>query len=1039
MKKLFTLLFLSISLISFSQSTTIVISQVYGGGGTGTGNYKYDYVELHNVSNAPQSINGFSLQYGASTGNFGNAANQIFALPNSSIPVGGYYLVQLGSVGTGGANLPAPDATTANLSMSSTSGKVALVAQTTAVGCGATAAPCTLPNATYIDVVSYGVSNNGEGATTVNNGVALTSTQGCVRKTNGCQDTDNNNNDFTVATAFTPRNSATAAITCGGQVATISANPTSISVSSSVGTASASQSFNVTASTLTPVADNLTITPTAGLEFSFNNSAFFTTAQTLAYTGSAVTSTPIYVRTTNTALQGAVNGSITISGGGAATNAVVTVTGGVVQNYYNKSAGSLTSIGSWGINTDGNGTAPANFTAAYQVFNMVKNNSLGAPWDISGTGSKLVIGDGSAAITLSTTLTDTLKATVITDVLDNAVLNISNKIPPALGSLTSASKIIFSYNATATTDTIKIPALNYGFLTLQNGLKYLKSGITTVNADLVFDNVVNANGAASPFSTISLKGNLSMTGTSNFEDSTTGSGNRLTLSMAGTGTQNIFTNGNELSIFRLIRDTAIGTTNVNIDLGTNSKITLGNNTSGGLSLLQKAAGTPTTTTLNLSGTTQLALVKNGVVTDATSNRVGNINATGGTIILNKTIANTATQGVLRFAANSVLNALTVNITTPAKDSIVINDDLSINNTLSLTAGKIIMATGKILKMNASSAITGGAVGSFVEGILSNTAASGNINFPVGKGTKYAPVTVGILTGSNRYDVLYANSGYGTYTIGTSTLATYPNYNVSQKEYWNITPAATATADVSLFYTDNKTINANPTSLRGAHFNTTNNSWDDKGNANTGSNTLINGQVTMLGVNDFSPFTFAADIAGVLPIKLTNFIATKDGKTVKIQFATGQEINTKWHIVEQSTDTKNWKTVATLTAAGNAAVENMYDAVDLLPAKGTNYYRIKTIDIDGRANYSMIKSVLFSFSFEIAVSPNPVSNILTVLIAKPNSNAALITIVNTVGAKVYEQSTKDDFVKINIENLAKGTYFVKALQGENISVKKIIVQ
>jgi hypothetical protein len=263
--------------------------------------------------------------------------------------------------------------------------------------------------------------------------------------------------------------------------------------------------------------------------------------------------------------------------------------------------------------------------------------------------------------------------------------------------------------------------------------------------------------------------------------------------------------------------------------------------------------------------------------------------------------------------------------------------------------------------------------------------------------------------------------------------------VSQKEYWNITPAATATADVSLFYTDNKTINANPTSLRGAHFNATNNSWDDKGNANTGSNTLINGQVTMLGVDDFSPFTFAADIAGVLPIKLTNFIAIKDGKIVKIQFTTGQEINTKWHIVEQSTDTKNWKTAATLTAAGNATVENMYDAFDLLPAKRTNYYRIKTIDIDGRANYSMIKSVLFSFSFEIAVSPNPVSNILTVLIAKPNSNGALISIVNTVGAKVYEQSTKDASIKINIENLAKGTYFVKALQGENVSVKKIIVQ
>jgi hypothetical protein len=1031
MKKLFTLLLLNISLISLGQSSTVVISQVYGGGGSATGYYNADYVELHNISNTVQNISGFKLMYGSSGGNLGSSGTAVFTFPaNTTIPVGGYVLIA-NSPGTGINALPVTRDFTFTLAMAGANGKVVFGnASLTASVTYATQ----LSSGNVIDFVGYGTANESETSPVA----ALSVTTGAVRNTNGCTETNNNSTDFTVTTNPVPRNSGGTAITCSGPVATISASPTSISVSSSVGSASSSQSFNVTASTLTPAAGNLTITPSSGLEFSFDNSTFFTTAETLAYTGSAVTSTPIYVRIAATAPQGAVSGSITISGG-AATNAVVTVTGGVFQNYYNKPVGDLTATSSWGTNADGSGTLPADFATAYQVFNMVQNNSLGAPWDISGTSSKLIIGDGSAAITLSTTLTDTLKATVITDVLDNAVLNISNKIPPALGSLTSASKIIFSYNATATTDTIKIPALNYGFLTLQNGLKYFKSGITTVNADLVFDNVVNANGAASPFSTISLKGNLSMIGTSNFEDSTTGSGNRLTLSMAGTGTQNIFTNGNELSIFRLIRDTAIGTTNVNIDLGTNSKITLGNNTSGGLILLQKAAGTPTTTTLNLSGTTQMALVKNGVVTDATNNRVGNINATGGTIILNKTIANTATQGVLRFAANSVLDALTVNITTPAKDSIIINDDLSINNALTLTDGKIIMATGKILKMNASSAITGGAVGSFVEGILSNTAASGNINFPVGKGTKYAPVTVGILTGSNRYDVLYANSGYGTYTIGTSTLATYPNYNVSQKEYWNITPAATATADVSLFYTDNKTINANPTSLRGAHFNATNNSWDDKGNANTGSNTLINGQVTMLGVDDFSPFTFAADIAGVLPIKLTNFIAIKDGKIVKIQFTTGQEINTKWHIVEQSTDTKNWKTAATLTAAGNATVENMYDAFDLLPAKRTNYYRIKTIDIDGRANYSMIKSVLFSFSFEIAVSPNPVSNILTVLIAKPNSNGALISIVNTVGAKVYEQSTKDASIKINIENLAKGTYFVKALQGENVSVKKIIVQ
>ena len=71
MKKIFTLLFVMVSFLAYSQSTTIVISQVYGGGGGSTGTYLHDYVELHNVSGTTQSLTGYSVQYGSATGNFG--------------------------------------------------------------------------------------------------------------------------------------------------------------------------------------------------------------------------------------------------------------------------------------------------------------------------------------------------------------------------------------------------------------------------------------------------------------------------------------------------------------------------------------------------------------------------------------------------------------------------------------------------------------------------------------------------------------------------------------------------------------------------------------------------------------------------------------------------------------------------------------------------------------------------------------------------------------------------------------------------------
>jgi hypothetical protein len=194
-----------------------VISQVYGGGGGSTGTYKFDYIELLNVSATPQSLNGLALQYGSATGQLGGSATQIFALPDVTLQPGQYFLVQTSAVGTGGADLPVmPDATTGNLSMAAGGGKVALTNTTTGLACGATATPCTLPDSRIIDLVAYGTANNAEGGTAVNNGTALTSTQGAVRNSNGCSDTDNNNNDFTVITAPTPRNTASARNICGG-------------------------------------------------------------------------------------------------------------------------------------------------------------------------------------------------------------------------------------------------------------------------------------------------------------------------------------------------------------------------------------------------------------------------------------------------------------------------------------------------------------------------------------------------------------------------------------------------------------------------------------------------------------------------------------------------------------------------------------------------------------------------------------------------------------------------------------------------------
>ena len=67
----------------------VVISQVYGGGGNAGATLTNDFVELHNNTNAPVSVDGWSVQYGSATG----TTQQVTRLAGA-IPAGGYYLVQ---------------------------------------------------------------------------------------------------------------------------------------------------------------------------------------------------------------------------------------------------------------------------------------------------------------------------------------------------------------------------------------------------------------------------------------------------------------------------------------------------------------------------------------------------------------------------------------------------------------------------------------------------------------------------------------------------------------------------------------------------------------------------------------------------------------------------------------------------------------------------------------------------------------------------------------------------------------------------------
>ncbi len=91
---------------------------------------------------------------------------------------------------------------------------------------------------------------------------------------------------------------------------------------------SASQTYDLSGSNLTPAAGNLTVTGSTNYEVSLSNTAGFGASVTVPYTSSTLAATPIYVRLKTGLAINTYNGeTIANSGGGATTN--VTVSGSV--------------------------------------------------------------------------------------------------------------------------------------------------------------------------------------------------------------------------------------------------------------------------------------------------------------------------------------------------------------------------------------------------------------------------------------------------------------------------------------------------------------------------------------------------------------------------------------------------------------------------------------------------------------------------------------------------------------------------------------
>lgn len=180
-----------------------------------------------------------------------------------------------------------------------------------------------------------------------------------------------------------------------------------------------------------------------------------------------------------------------------------------------------------------------------------------------------------------------------------------------------------------------------------------------------------------------------------------------------------------------------------------------------------------------------------------------------------------------------------------------------------------------------------------------------------------------------------------------------------------------------------------------------------------------------------------------PIRLSKFKASRvDNKTV-VAWTTVTEFNNAYFEIEKSAEGKSFETIGRIQSKNNPTGAN-YEYIDCSEQKGIHFYRLKSVDLDDKFEYSWIatlseRTVMIS---TIQLKTNVVQNQLCLFVKTSKYQPFYYGIYNMSGRYFIQNAIQlkpNADYSINISSLNSGMYLLKTILGDEVKYFKFIKQ